>query len=81
MSDVGLESLREVYGQAKIKLAVGPSGVASYARAEENERPFSRSQNEAAARRTDVESIANADTIPQPRSRHTVRLDLHADSI
>src|SRR5580658_1006103 len=48
---------------------------------QEDDRPFRRLQNEAAARGTDVESVANSYTIPQPRPSHTVRFDLHADSI
>src|ERR1700733_6851266 len=49
--------------------------------AEEDNRSLSNFENEAAARGTDVESIANSYTIPQPRSSHTARLDLRADSI
>ncbi len=50
-------------------------------RAEQHHRPLSRLQNEASARRADVESIAHPDMLPQVGSRRPIRLDLHADSI
>ena len=50
-------------------------------RAEQHHRPLSGLQDEASARRTDVESIAHLDMLAQIRSGRPVRLDLHADSI
>src|SRR5262249_49765652 len=38
-------------------------------------------QNEASARRANVESIAHPDTLAQVRSSGPIRLDLHTDSI
>src|SRR5262245_61251791 len=50
-------------------------------RAEQHHRPFAGLQNEASARRADVESIAHPDMVPQVGSSRPIRLDLHADSI
>ncbi len=50
-------------------------------RAEQHHRPLSGLQNEAPARRADVESIAHPDMLPQVGSSRPIRLDLHADSI
>ena len=50
-------------------------------RAEQHHRPLSGLQNEASARRADVESIAHPDMLPQVGSSRPIRLDLHADSI
>src|SRR5206468_4891850 len=53
----------------------------SDSRAEQHHRPLSGLQNEASARRADVESIAHPDMLPQIGSSRPIRLDLHADSI
>src|SRR5262249_4095945 len=53
----------------------------SDARADQQQRALSRLQDEAAARRADVENIAHADMVPQVDSSRPIRLDLHADSI
>ena len=50
-------------------------------RAEQYHRPLSGLQNEASARRADVESIAHPDMIAQVGSSDPIRLDLHADSV
>src|SRR5262249_7116814 len=50
-------------------------------RAEQHHRPLSGLQNETSARRADTESIAHPDMLPQVAPSHTIRLDLHADSI
>ena len=50
-------------------------------RAEQHDRPLSGLQNEASARRADVENIAHLDMLPQVGSSHPIRLDLHTDSI
>ena len=50
-------------------------------RAEQHDRPLSGLQNEASARRADVENIAHPDVLPQVGSSRPIRLDLHADSI
>ena len=50
-------------------------------RAEQHDRPLSGLQNEASARRADVENIAHLDMLPQVGSSRSIRLDLHADAI
>src|SRR5882724_7646177 len=50
-------------------------------RAEQYHRPLSRRQNEAPARRADVESIAHPDMLAEIGSSRPIRLYLHADSI
>src|SRR5262249_43929529 len=50
-------------------------------RAEQHHRPLSGLQNEAPARRADVESVAHPDVLLQVGASRTIRLDLHADSI
>jgi hypothetical protein len=50
-------------------------------RAEQHHRPLSGLQNEASARRADVEGIAHTDMISQVDSSRPIRLDLHADPI
>src|SRR5262249_43029424 len=47
-------------------------------RAEQQHRLLSGLQNEASARRADVESIAHADMFPEVGSSHAIRLELHA---
>src|SRR5215468_8802285 len=49
--------------------------------AKQHDGPLSRLQNEASARRADVESIAHVDMLPEVGSSHAIRLELHADSI
>src|SRR5258705_2102261 len=48
---------------------------------EQQHRTLSRLQNEASARRADVESIAYPEMVSQVDSSRAIRLDLHADSI
>ena len=43
--------------------------------------PLARLQNEASARRADVERVAHPDLVAQVRPGRPVRLDLHADAI
>src|SRR4029077_8679731 len=50
-------------------------------RAEQYHWALSGVQNEASARRADVESITDADMLAEVSSSRPVRLDLHADSI
>src|SRR4051794_306846 len=50
-------------------------------RAEEHNWPLSFPQNEASARRADIERIAHPDMLPKIVSSCPIRLDLHADSI
>src|SRR5262249_32703013 len=50
-------------------------------RAEQHHRPLSGLQNEASARRADVESMAHPDMLSQIGSSRPIRLGLHADSI
>src|SRR5262249_16502205 len=50
-------------------------------RAEQHYWALSRLQNKASARRAHIESIAHADVVAQIRSRDTIRLNLHTDSI
>ena len=50
-------------------------------RAEQHDRPFAGLQDEASARRADVERIAHTDMLVQVGSGRAVRLDLHADPI
>src|SRR5262250_1567977 len=42
-------------------------------RAQQHHRPLSELQNEASARRADVESIAHADMLPEVGSSHAIR--------
>ena len=53
----------------------------SDSRAEQHHRPLSGLQDEASARRADVESIAHPDMLAQVGSSGPIRLDLYADSI
>src|SRR5262245_6650470 len=50
-------------------------------RAEQHDRAFSRPENEASARRADIERIAHPDMVPQVCSSRPIRLNLHADTI
>src|SRR5260370_23319934 len=50
-------------------------------RAEQHHGPLSGLQNEASARRADVENIAHPDMLPQVASSRPIWLDLHADPI
>src|SRR5262249_8629906 len=49
--------------------------------ADQRDRSLSRLQNETSARRADVESVAHTDMLPQVAPSHTIRLDLHTNSI
>src|SRR5262249_19120911 len=50
-------------------------------RAEQHYGPLSGLQNEASARRADVESMAHRDMLPEVGPSRSIRLDLHADPI
>src|SRR3954453_20036604 len=50
-------------------------------RADQHERAISGLENEAAARRADVERVAYPHLVAQVRSGGTVRLELYADAI
>src|SRR6266545_452724 len=50
-------------------------------RAEQHHRALSGLQDEASARRADVEDVVQADMLPQVGSGRPIRLDLHTDSI